>query len=233
MQTLRQGGDAIGVGCALNNLAVLYGIEGEADRSHPLILAALTAFQHTAQQAEEAVVHYNGGELMVAEHPDLAFAYWRRASAIWTALGDFEGEAIAFRAMGDAHHHLGRPFHALSCYQEAVELQRSIGNWAAEAAVLEQVAEVYQEEGMPLSAIDQLHRSLAVFQFIGDRVAADRLLCRLGKLYESLDELAAAMECYQQVLESPTNRASAPPLQATPRVDLSNVLFHPNCPIAS
>lgn len=233
LQAAQQAQDAIGVGSALNNLAIVYGMQGEAARSHPLILASLAVFQQSNQQAEEAVVYYNGGESVVEEEPLLALTYWRRASAIWTALGDFVGEAIAFQSMGDVHQHLGQPFHALSCYQEALELQRSVGNWAAEASLIEQIAEVYQVEGMPLSALDQLHRSLAVYQFIGDRAATDRLLCRLGKLYESLDELAAAMECYQQVLGQPTDQSSIPANTGVPMANLSNLLFHSSCPIAS
>lgn len=228
LKVFQQSDDAIGVGCVLNNLAVVYGLQGDRDRSHPLSLAAIAALQEACQQ-EEAVAQFNAGWLH--EQPMLALKHLRKAAAIWTARGDFAGEAIAFMAMGTVYHQLEQPFHALSCYQEAVELQRSMGNWAAEATLLEQIAGIYTEEGMPLSALDQLHQSLAVFQFVGDRLAVERLLCQLGKLYESLDELAAAMECYQQALGKPSGERISPTEPAIIRA--VGMLLHPSCPIAS
>jgi len=92
-----------------------------------------------------------------------ALARSNEALALHRELGNRQGEAAAWEALGYAYHHLGDHAHALTCYQRSLELFHDLGDLYYEATLLNHLGETHHAAGDPGAARSCWQRALDIF----------------------------------------------------------------------
>lgn len=127
--------------------------------------------------------------------------YLVKALVIQNTLGNDQGRADVFNALGIAYQQLGDIEAAREHYGRAVELRERIGDERGVATALSNVARIDMFEGHYDRARTSLGRALEKLDALGDRQGVANLHNDIGVLEEEIGDYAAALTRYRSALQ--------------------------------
>jgi tetratricopeptide (TPR) repeat protein len=142
---------------------------------------ALTNLSHVLEQAEKY---------------EEAITFAERALRCYAELDDPAGEATALINLGQLHGNLGHATEERDCFNRSIALSDSHGHQRALSIALLRSGITYLSTGEPELAAADLHRSVEGFEALGNQVGLAEALVELGRSYETLGNLQAAIEHY-------------------------------------
>jgi len=125
-----------------------------------------------------------------------------RALVIHNTLGNDQGRADVFNALGIASHELGQLQQAREYYAQAAQLREGIGDERGVVAALSNIARLQMVEGDYAGAREQFEQALRKLDAIGDRHGVASMHNELGILEEERGDYAAALDRYRTALQA-------------------------------
>lgn len=125
-----------------------------------------------------------------------ALGYFNRALALWTAVGDRSGLALAHINLGYCFYDSGDIENALSHYQQALSFRQAIDDRRGEALARTAIGGVNSFLGEHQLALDSHNEAMKLFRVIGDHLGEAAALNGIGRAYEDLSENQIALDSY-------------------------------------
>lgn len=182
--------DSAGVGRVLNQLGLIYGQQGDADRMQHCCGVAAGILADVGDLAGEIAALYNMGIAYDRlGNYEQAQRSLEKALSLQIATGDRAGESASFQVLGHVYQHLAQPKYAMCCYLEAVELCQILGDRSGAAINLSAIAALSMQHALPWSALDWYQQALEIFQALGDVQHIAQTLSCINQLYAGLEQL--------------------------------------------
>ena len=126
--------------------------------------------------------------------------YFEQALALWTAVNDKGGQALAKLNMAYAYSDLGETQKAQDLFTETLTLYREQGDKRGEARALTGLGTINSFLGEKQAALDKHLRAMELLRVIGDHAGEAIALNSIGKAYEDLNNLPTALDNYKEAL---------------------------------
>jgi DNA-binding SARP family transcriptional activator/uncharacterized protein YegL len=165
--------------------------------THQIGLASARAL---ADKRAEAWMLNNLGVAYRIRHSEEGIEYLRQAMAIYTEIGDSQGEARAANNVATAYLDLQLFGAAFEAAQHSMEIQRTVKSRYGEGIAVGILGNCFQHSGRYDQGLDFLQKSLAIFRELEDRDAEADALADLGDIYLSLGQVSKARECLHESL---------------------------------
>jgi DNA-binding SARP family transcriptional activator len=127
------------------------------------------------------------------QHMPESVRYFEQALAIYSELGDEQGEARAANNVAQAYVDLGRFDDALSAAQRSLTIQRQKNNRYLEGVALGILGRASRELGLFTDAIGHLEAALAIFRELGQQYGEADSLTDMGDTCLCLNQVADAI----------------------------------------
>jgi CHAT domain-containing protein/uncharacterized protein HemY len=118
----------------------------------------------------------------------------------WKAAGDYRGEALALKRIGDIYQPFGEYENALTFYKQALTLSRGVKDRRSEGETLNELSYVYLYLGENQKALEYCTLALKLSQEVGNRRGEAQALNNLGEVHNWAGNLQKALEFYNRAL---------------------------------
>jgi tetratricopeptide (TPR) repeat protein len=115
-------------------------------------------------------------------------------------LENYRDTGALLTRLGNTYQHLGQPWKAIDCHQEALDIARNVAEREMEGQALGNLGNAYKDLGFLDKAISYDQQALAIAREIGHSGNEALWLGNLGNVYAHQGQLEEAIECYQQAL---------------------------------
>ncbi|MDI6097370.1 tetratricopeptide repeat protein [Actinoplanes sp. NEAU-A12] len=150
---------------------------------------------------------------VAGREPEIARDVGHRAARVWLRTSRFADVAALARAtltlgpdaaalydLGWAQSSTGRPWDALACYRQALDLYREACDRLYVAATLSNIGLVYDNLGDRQQALSYYQRAVPILREAGNRAGEATALNNIGAVYDHVGDRRQALTYYQQAL---------------------------------
>ncbi|MBD3180799.1 tetratricopeptide repeat protein [Candidatus Poribacteria bacterium] len=207
----------------LFNLSVLYQNRGSQYEALINYKDALEAAEKAEDKELEAEI-LNGLGIAYRDKGqwDEAIEYFQKACEIFKETGKESEELAVINRIGLIYQQTNRWNEAITYFERSLEVSRKINDKKGEATALSNLARCYQMEGDEYQKVIELYESsLEKFENLGMEKEKQDILFSLGIVNQEYEDLDAAMNYYQQVLDISIKTDD----YATQRTALNNIAF--------
>jgi len=208
----RRGGDLFLALLQLNNIAYVHIYLGDLDQATTLCeqvqtrLGQVSVSPTSLRQRIEAQLQNNFGEIEYARgNLKSSLDFFARARALWEAIGDRQGLALAHLNAGHSELDSGNVNEAAAELEQALQLWREINDRRGEALTLTAQGNISALLGDQYAALASHRTARDIFRQIGDRQGEAITSNGLGDVYEDLNRKQEAIDNYSRALR--LNRA--------------------------
>src|SRR6185436_4927247 len=189
----RETGDRFEQGLLLNNIAVIFGYEGQWEKAIELFEEAAAIHAEGGRQAEEAAALLNIGVAwaQLGDHRR-AIALFERALPISRALGDRGRELALLIYLGGAHRDAGETAAAMKDLKAGLELSRQLGLRRFEAIALNHLALIVYNARRFGEALEYHEQLLRIHRETGNVRGEANSLMNLGATLGSMGQCVPA-----------------------------------------
>jgi CHAT domain-containing protein/tetratricopeptide (TPR) repeat protein len=164
-------------------------------------LGKVSVGRTSTRQRTEARLENNFGEVEYARgNLKNSLELFARARALWEAVGDRQGIALARLNAGYSHLDSGGVTEAATELEQSLRLWREVGDWRGEALTLTARGNLQALLGDRYTALTSHHTARAIFRNMGDRQGEAITLNGLGDVFEDLNLKQEAIDNYSFAL---------------------------------
>lgn len=200
--------DRLGIIETLNDIGYTYTYLGQNEEALSYLKQAksrLDKLRATDEADErtriEAQLMNNMGEVYYSlSDVKNALDCFKRSLALWTAVGDRKGEALAQLNLGYMDSNFGDLKSASERYDRSLSLWLSIGDRRGEAYSRTAMGGVRSFLGEQQAALDLHNEALNIFRSIGDREGEAATLNGIGTAYQGLNKPQEALDNYERAM---------------------------------
>ncbi len=201
VEAAKREGNRAAEGIALNNLGVVYQLQGRWAEAIAAYEQDLAICRELGDRHGEGATLNNLGVVYEKQGRWAeAIAAYEQDLAICRELGDRHGEAQTLNNLGVVYEKQGRWAEAIAAYEQSLRIKRELGDQHGEGQTLNNLGGVYQLQGRWAEAVGAYEQSLRIKRELGDRHGEATTLNNLGVVYRQQGHWAEAIGAYEQDL---------------------------------
>jgi signal transduction histidine kinase/Tfp pilus assembly protein PilF len=186
----------------LNNIGVVYHLQGEYDKSLKFYNQAAGVYKSASNDRGLANVYSNIASVYQAKsNYTKAMEYYRISLETAKKAGDKQRQAIALGSMGIVYYDQGYYATALECYLESLSLREELNDQQGQAYVLGNIGLIYDAQKRYPLALQYYSRSLRIRQQLEDQFGIATALINIGMVHYALEQYDASLDYFTNALE--------------------------------
>jgi tetratricopeptide (TPR) repeat protein len=212
VDSLRTGGDRVGLGRAWLDLAEAFAEDGRHDEAVAAARAASEFLSASDDPQHRAAVSFRlGNSHWLQARYDSALVHLGAALALWDGVGDLLNQARVHNNIGTTHYQLGNYELALEAYLQALRLRRDASDPGGEALALANIGLVYHDWGQLDLAGEAIEAAVVAADASSSPMAQGYARQVMGQLHLTAGEMDRAETAFREAADryEPANRGSA------------------------
>ncbi|XCN72921.1 MAG: tetratricopeptide repeat protein [Candidatus Electrothrix aestuarii] len=194
-------GDRKNEGLSLNNIGLIYKVQGDHRNALKFLEQSLSIAQELGDKTGEGATLNNISNIYQAKGDYAkALTCLKQALSLLKDAGNKEGEGWSLNNIGEIYRQQRNYPAALPYYEQSLAIRQAIKDKRGESATLNNISLVYIDQGKLNTAFEYLKQSLMISQDIGDRRQEGATLHSIGLAYRNKEENIAALKHYEQSL---------------------------------
>ena len=186
---------------ALNNIGIIYNIQGNYPGALRRYEKALQIAEQLGDLSGNAIALNNIGEIYRAQgNYSEALKRYEEALQIDEQLGNLSGKAIRLNNIGGIQHAQGNYPEALKLYEEALQIAEQLGNLNGKATRLSNIGMIYRAQGNYPEALMRYEEALQIAEQLGNLSGKATYLNNIGMIYNAQGKYSEALKRYEEAL---------------------------------
>ena len=193
--------DAEGISDILNNVAIIYSIQGRNDKALDYYLRALEAGQSVIGNQGLAGLYSNIGSIYNDKgNHNKALYYHSQALELHEEVGEKKGIAIVLNNIGKAYKDQNKIKKAQEHFLRAVAIYESIGSKSGLANSLNNVSNTYRHQGQYEKALHYAQKALVIAEETGRKQVIKNIYLNLSRISMELDNCPKTLVYYEKYI---------------------------------
>ena len=181
--------------------AKLY-LEHQPDTALAYVQTALTLSQNLNYEDGLARCNHYLGDILANQGAfSQAIRHYYEATDLYIAIGNFQGEAEVYNALGNLYYFTRQLEESLQQHEKALAIYEKNGLKKGEAITLGFIGHFYEKQGAYEKALFYQNQSLVIYENLQDFAGLSTINGNLGSIYEDLQEYAKARNYFLLALQ--------------------------------
>jgi PAS domain S-box-containing protein len=187
---------------ALNNIGVVYHLQGTFDKALQNYKAAALVYEQSGNTKGLANVAGNMASVYQAKgNSALALEYYTRSIGLAKKAGDNQRIAISLGSIGIIYYNQGLYSKSLAYYFQSLSIRESLGDKQGMAYVLGNIGLIYDAQRNYPMALQYYYKSLKIRQQLDDKRGIATALINIGMVYFAQNQFDKSLDYFLQALK--------------------------------